>query len=66
MLFAIGIGYAGVQHWRGTRAQQRANELRMANSSQTHPRKAAKQASRLRSIIEGDSGGFKFWGGPQK
>jgi len=29
MLFAIGIGYAGVQHWRGTRAQQRANELRM-------------------------------------
>jgi|GEM_PF-1881929 len=31
MLFAIGIGYAGVQHWRGTRAQQRANELRMTN-----------------------------------
>ncbi len=31
LLFAIGIGYAGVQHWRGTRAQQHANELRKAN-----------------------------------
>jgi len=28
LLFAVGIGYAGVQHWRGMRAQQQANDLR--------------------------------------